>query len=198
MSTTPDTRIAPHKIHKRLRRRSGDLMIAEVDGDLWWTDRYVAVRMAGNSDPVRLLLAQFNLTAQPMRCIVERTVQRVSGDSPNIAGLVAQVMGASPTPVAPVKAEGASILLFGAIANGSKVMECWRGDAGLLFIDPKNRRLIERLTPGGDWLCPPAPSRPLKPWVRVLDGSPVALAMPVQGPDLAAETLDGLLAEVSA
>lgn len=82
---TPGQEVSRLKAH--LKKTRGMLFVAEVDGVLWGSDSYFAVRLRPDG-PATRLLAQYNLTPQPGIFEVDSAVSIKVGAPPNLAALV--------------------------------------------------------------------------------------------------------------
>lgn len=109
-------------LHKYLKE-SGRLFIAEVNGEMWFTDSYLAAPVPLS---LHLLMADYNLKVEPMNCDVAATIRRRDGDVPpvELAKLVPEFTKAL-REVKPLTLGSHPVLTEGV---GSQVVEHWSLD----------------------------------------------------------------------
>lgn len=142
--------LAPAALWRQMR--GGRFILAEHDGDLWWSNAYQACRLTNDPlDAVADLLALYNLKPEPMVCDAGQTLVRNARDTPDVGVLVEKMtkeklrlatrhrIGSSPVLVQTTKGEGLEVWSFGS-------------DDDLVFLNPAYRALTDLLVPAeGLW-----------------------------------------------
>lgn len=156
----------------RYFRGKGHLMLAEHDGSLWVTEKYMAARLEGSAlDRMADLLALYNLTVEPMVCEVGSTIIRNDATPPDVGKVI-------PAPAHQAKRFliGTSPVLVDSPMDGGG-LQLWEANGRRVCLQPSIMSMVDRLAIEGEWFVSAKEHAPL---VKIHNDRPVAAVMPVR------------------
>jgi hypothetical protein len=156
--------------------RNGRLLIGEHNKLLWASNSYWLFRLPTEKHPLFDLLADYNLSTEPMACEVGRTIKRTKLGGPDFGPIIDSAGRKAKHEMTRHKMGAGEVFISG--TGLREPVEVWQANGTFLTFNSQFRRFCEDMAQSSNWRSDGVNTSP----AVLLDNEdePVAALMPVR------------------